>query len=241
MASIELSNPRIIAIEERGRKYLLTIARLNKAQWMRYFESIVSTSENVGGKRIDSYDSSAALLEMVEKNLVDAKGYAGQGDMLQPGWQQLIPLRHRQAAGNALVDVERADPSDDEPIALGVEPVYLKAVWGANDHGEMLKYSGLYHRFKTPTSEHQRRYSRESSRSVVIGGSRKGVTKYLGVQATLADLYDELIQGVEGYTANGEPLSTTEQIVREMDMYHKVAAASVLFSPASANVIDEGK
>lgn len=244
MSAIELANPRIVAIEDRGKKYLLTVGRIQKSQWLRYFEGIVSTSENLAGKRIDSFDSTSARVELVEKVLIDASGYAtsdGSPVKSKDGWQQLIPLRHRQGVGNALVDVERAEPSDDDPIMLGAEPVFLNAVWGANERGEMLKFTNLCHRFRTPSSEHQRRFSRDSSRSVIVGGSRRGMTKWLGVQAALADLYDELIDSVDGYTLNGEPLTGRDAIVSEMDTYHKVAAADVLFSPASANVIDEAK
>jgi hypothetical protein len=244
MSAIELASPRIIAIEERGKKYLLTVGRIQKAQWIRYFEGIVSKSETQAGNRVDSFDSVTARLELVEKVLIDASGYAtsnGAPIKSNGGWQQLIPLRHRQAAANALVDVERAEPLDDDPIMLGAEPIYLNAVWSADERGEMQKFRNLCHRFKTPSSEHQRRFSRDSSRTVIVGGSRKGVTRWLGVQATLVELYDELIEGVDGYTLNGEPLGARDQIVTEMDTYHKVAAADALFTPASANVIDEAK
>jgi hypothetical protein len=176
--------------------------------------------------------------------LIDAKGYAtadGGPVADTPGWQQLIPLRHRQAAANVLVDVERAEVNDDDPIPLGVEPVHLNAVWGADSEGVMRKYTGLVHRFATPTGEQQRRYSRDSSRSVIVGGSRRGVTKWMGNQATLIDLYDELIRGVEGYAVNGVELAGRDSIVAEMDTYHKVAAAAVLFEPAETAVEDEVK
>jgi hypothetical protein len=244
MTAIELANPRIISIEDRGNKYLLTVGRIQKAQWMRYFEGIVSTSENQGGKQVDSYDSTTARLELLEKVLIDASGYAtsdGAPIKSKDGWQQLIPMGHRLAAANALVDVERAEPSDDGPIMLGAEPVYLNAVWSANDRGEMLKFRNLCHRFRSPSSEHQQRYSRASSRSFVVGGSRKGLTKWPGAQPALAELYDELIESVDGYTLNGEPLTDRNSIAAEMDIYHKVSAAALLFSPAAANVVEEAK
>jgi hypothetical protein len=242
MTAIDLATPRTISIEERGRKYLLTLLRIQKRQWLKYFEGIVSTSENQGGKRVDSFDSTSARVELVESALVDAKGYNtadGSPVTSTTGWQQLIPLRHRQAVGNALVDVEKAEPTDADAITLGVEPVYLNAVWGADADGVMRKFTGLCHRFKTPSAEQQRRFSRDSSRSMVIGGSRRGVTRWLGVQATLVDLYDELILSVDGYQVNGMQLDNIPMIVAEMDAYHKVAAAAVLFEPASADIEEE--
>jgi hypothetical protein len=245
MSSIELTAPRVIAIESRGKQYLLTLQRIGKKQWLRHFEGIVNSSENQGGKRVDRFDSSGARVALVEEVLVDAKGYKAR-EPDQPitsiqGWQSQLPLSHRLAAGEALVNVERADPPEDDELVLGFENVFLNAVWGADEAGVMRKYHGLCHRFKTPTAEQQKRFSRESSRSRVVGGSRKGVTQWMGAQATLIDLYDELVLSVDGYTVDGEPLGEDRTgIVVEMDAYHKVAAADALFAPAQPNVSEEG-
>ncbi|MDR3797961.1 MAG: hypothetical protein P4K93_07400 [Terracidiphilus sp.] len=243
MASIELATSRIVVIEDRGKQYRLTLARILKKQWMHYFDGVVSASENQFGKRVDSFDSTSARLALVEQSLVNAEGYAtadGSPVTSAAGWQSLLPLSHRLAVGNAIVNVERAEPSDDEPIVLGVESVYLNALWSADDKGVMQKYRNLCHRFKTPNADQQRRFSRDSSRSRIIGGSRKAKTLWLGPQPTLVELYDELIVSVDGYQANGAELGADrEAIVAEMDAYHKVAAADVLFSPAAANLSED--
>lgn len=243
MASIELTAPRVIEIDSRGKKFVLTLARISKKQWLRYFEGIVNSSENQGGKRVDRFDSSGARVALVEEVLVDAKGYKTPDSVAITsisGWQQQIPLSHRLAAGESLVSVERADPPEDDELVLGFENVFLNAVWGADEAGVMRKYHNLCHRFKTPTAEQQKRFSRESSRSRVVGGSRKGVTQWMGAQATLIDLYDELVLSVDGYTVDGEPLGDDRTgIVVEMDAYHKVAAADALFAPAQPNVSEE--
>lgn len=245
MVSIELATPRIVAITDRKKLYLLTIGRITKKQWLHYFEGILSTSENQAGKRVDSFDSSSARLELVEQTLINAKGYAtadGSEVTATSGWQQQLPLSHRLAAGNVIVSVQRAEPSDDDPIVLGAEAIYLKTIWSADDSGQMQEYNGLCHKFKTPNAEQQRRYSRESSKSRIIGGSRKGKTLWLGPQATLVELYDELIVSVDGYQVNGASLGDDrDRIVAEMDTYHKVAAADILFSPAAANVLEEAE
>jgi len=242
MSAIELKAPRVIAIEDRGQQYSLTIARIQKKQWLRYFEGIVSTSENQNGKRVDSFDSSAARLTLVEDCLINAFGYTlpeGKTSIDQvEGWKALLPLSHRMGVANAIITVSASDPKDDDPIALGQESVFLDAVWGAGEDGVMRKFHGLRHNFKSPSSDQQRRMSRDSSRSRVIGGSRKGTTQWLGAQATLADLYDELIVSVEGYIVDGhEP--DHDEIVEYMDTYHKVAAVDVLFAPADAKVAED--
>jgi hypothetical protein len=240
--SIELKAPRIIVIEDRGKQYALTLARIPKKLWLRYFEGILSTSENQNGARVDSFDSSAARLDLVEQSLTTASGYAlpdGKTSIDQvEGWKSMLPLSHRLGVANAIISVSASEPSDDDPISLGQESVFLDAVWSAGDDGIMRKFKGLRHNFISPTSEQQRRVSRDSSRSRVVGGSRNGKTQWLGAQATLADLYDELIVSVEGYTVDGAA-PDREGIVEFMDTYHKVAAVDVLFAPAAPKVEEE--
>ena len=44
------------------------------------------------------------------------------------------------------------------------------------------------------------------------------------------EIYDELIEEVEGYSVDAIPLAGIEHIVREMDAAHKAEAALALFS-----------
>jgi hypothetical protein len=240
---IELKAPRVIVIEDRGKPYWLTVSRITKKLWLQYFEGILSTSENQGGKRVDSFDSSSARLNLVDQALVTASGYAlpaGKTSIDQvEDWRNLLPLGHRLAAANAIISVTASEPKDEDVIALGQESVYLDAIWGAGEDGVMRRFHGLRHNFKIPLAEQQRRISRDSSRSRVVGGSRGGKTQWLGAQATLAELYDELVASVEGYTVDGaEP--DREAIVEFMDTYHKVAAIDLLFAPAAPKVEEDG-
>lgn len=241
MDSIELTQPRVIVIDDRGKKYKLTVQPISAKQWLRYFDGIVSTSENQGGKRVDSFDSSAARLSLVESALIDAAGYTSDVPVTSiPQWQAKLPLSHRLGVGNVLTDVSRSDATDDDPITLGRECASLDAAWSADDNGVMRKFHGLRHIFSTPTAEQQHRYSRDASRSVLIGGSRNAKTRWLGPQATLAALYDELVIEVEGYTVRGQTPDRAA-ILEHMDTYHKVAAAAELFSPAAPDVKEEAE
>lgn len=240
MENIELAEPRVLTIKDRGNDFTLRVSRIPSKPWKRYFEGILSTSEMIDGKRVDSYDSSAARLELLEGQLLDATGYGSLEAVVD--WRQKLPLSHRLAASNLLVAVSSAEPPNESRIALGAETVYLSAVWGADQAGKMRKFSGLEHRFRTPSAEHQRTFSRAASRSRIVGGSRQGKTVWIGAQQALMDLYDELIQAVEGYEVHGKPLGEDRaSIVEWMDGYHKVAAADRLFSPAAVGVDDEGE
>jgi hypothetical protein len=242
MSVIDLDKPRIIPITDRGTKYTLTVGVITKAQWLRYFDGIVSTSENQQGKLIEVYDARSARLELAETALIDATGYV-TGDnasvTAREHWQQLLPMSHRLAVADALVAVSRDADTDDAPIQLGSETVVLRARWGADASGAMQEYSGLRHLFHTPTAEHQRRYQRAISSSMIVGGSRTSKTQWLGAQSTLIDLYDELIESTEGYAVGSDEPTDRASIISSMDSYHKVAAAEQLFAPALPELAEE--
>ena len=237
---IDLAQPRIFPITDRGQTYFLETAPITKAQWLAYFSAIESTSETVAGKRVDQFESAGARMELVNACLVDARGYRTAGDVpvtSLPEWRTLIPLAHRAAVGGLLTAVGRSESEDSQPLMLGFETVSIDATWTWNGTDAMVRYPGLLHIFGSPSVEQQRRYSRDMSRSQIIGGSRTGKTRWLGAQATLVALYDELITAVKGYAVNGTPLNfdvpDPNAIIRNMDTYHKVAAAEALFSPVT--------
>jgi hypothetical protein len=225
--------------------YRFALVRITSAQWMKYFSGILSTSEVKDREITYSFDNTKAIMELVQSALVNATGYrlpAGVNDITQVHlWQFKIKTSHCMGVGNALLHVRAAEQEDGEAMEIGVEPIRLRTVWGATDKGEMVVHSDLVHRLRTPTAEQAHRYRRDLSRSKVVGGSRSGKTINLNAQPTLAALYDELIDSVEGYEVNGQPLVGADMIAREMDAYHKVVAAEQLFAPVSVAEAEEEK
>ena len=226
---LDLTKGRVIAITDRKRAFTLTLKPIEKKAWLRYFAAIVNTQELVDGELQQTYDSSGPRLELLEAHLVDATGYTKEGEDIKAtaAWQSKLPMRHRRAAADLLVDCEVVKPSDEDELpALGTETVTLAATWTAVD-GHMQKFTGLQHIFRSPTAEHQKRYSRAMSRSVITGGSRTGKTNWLGAQDVLIEIYDELIEGTSGYDYGlGDGWDKSK-----MDAYHKVTAAQALFTP----------
>jgi hypothetical protein len=240
-AAIELAKPRIIPVEDRGKTYRFTVRRILKNDWLKYFSGIISSSENADGKVVNSSDSSASRLELVDAVLTNADGFPlvdGKPVTEIEDWKSKLPLGHRLAIGNTLTSVTPSAPTDEE-FAFGFEKVYLDALWGAGESGGLLQYTRLLHIFRTPGVDHQRRFARDASRSTVVGGSRTGKTLWMGARTTMVELYDELIIGVDGYTVNGVPLCDPN-VATEMDAYHKYVAIDVLFAPA-APMLDEEK
>lgn len=239
MQSIDLASNRVIAINDRGRSYKLVVAPIAQKKWLRYFDGCVSASEYADGARIDSNDFSAARRELAESVLIDAEGYTTSQPLHEiEAWQTKLPASHLLTLGATLCAVSVSDDLDDAPIQIGRETVILEATWNANDSGEMRRLRGLRHVFESPSGDQQRRYSRDASRSRVVGGSRSGRTIWLGAQATLMDLYDELVVEVDGYSLSGKPIVDRDEIAEVMDGFHKVVAAAALFSPAPLKVAE---
>jgi hypothetical protein len=239
-ALLDLALPRTVALVDRGHSFILECRRITDADWTEFFGGSTITSENTANGRIDVVETETPFIRLAEAVLVGARGYAvvGGGDLCSlPDWQKKIPLGHRRQLGYTLADARPSAKDDDELLIYpDGEVISLDATWSAANTVEgadvvMMKYSGLKHLLKTPTEAKYRRYASESTRRRVIGGSRSGKTVYQGASVLLAKLYDELIQSVDGYCVNGVKLSTPEQIVREMDMQHKVMAAQEIFQP----------
>ena len=234
---IDLAQGRVLALHVGKRQYTLTLKLISQKAWLKYFAGIVNSQEIVDGDVENVFDSAGARLELLQSHLVDATGYTREGESITAveGWQGKLPMAHRRAAADMLVSCEVVKPTDDEDSypMLGTELVELKAMWTAVD-GAMQLVTGLRHTFGSPTADHQKKYSRAMSRSVVTGGSRTGKTVWLGAQDVLIGIYDELIQEAAGYqtTASPEDLgSNAENIAKFMDAYHKVVAVGALFTP----------
>jgi hypothetical protein len=220
---------RVVCWENgEGKQRRHTFRRITPDMWNEYFSKIVIETD----RRSELVDFTGAQLWLYVEAATAADGYAVRGggkltDLAR--WQDRIPVGQRKQAVDILCSVSRS-ASDAIEIEPEIEVVRLDSLWGEDGKGGMKKYSGLIHRLSPPTVDHQQRFSRENSRALVVGGSRDGRTIHAPKQRILVKLYDELVQSVEGYSFKGAPLTDRETVVREMDLFHKVAAVADLFS-----------
>lgn len=226
--TLELSGNRTLTFPDGGKQYLFQLSPVTQGDWLKRFDGIESRSRVVGKERHTTFDSDSSMIEMVDRLLIDATGYLLPEGITAikdvPDWKRKIPLRHRGAIGRILTDVEVVE--DGALPEFGMEAVTLRALWNHDAQGSMVRHSPLVHRFRPVEFEQLRRYKRDQSRSTVVGGSRTGETVYHGDQRSLIDLYDELIESVEGYTCSGAAVTDP---ARQMDAFHKVTAATQLF------------
>ena len=177
-------------------------------------------------------DGDAPTRALYETLCQRAEGYTVRGGVPLDSlavWRERLPLAHRLRAVELLTQVSI---SRDDAVAE-IDPEYeitvLEALWNEAQPGEMRQFSGLVHRFEPVTAEEHQAFRRDCAKSVVVGGSRKGLTFFPSPENVLLRIYDKKIHSVEGYACGGVALAA-EDIAARMDPFHKVAAVLPFFS-----------
>jgi hypothetical protein len=231
---------RVVSFRSGGQTYRHVFRRITQKDWDGFFTHIEAEIEQQGRTTHQMVNTDIATLWLYNAVIARADGYVVRdGRKLEelPNWQERVPQQHRLSAADLLMRVSASDSGGPVILDAEGETVVLQALW--NDHGlgtqaspvaanGMAKFSGLVHRFESPTAEHRRKFLRARSRTVIVGGARQGKTMLPSAQPVLARLYDELIRGVEGYSIGGREIKANE-IPLEMDGFHKVTAVGQLF------------
>jgi hypothetical protein len=240
---IDLAQNRLLAIYQDDRRYSLTVPPIPPAVWFEsFFETITAFVRREGNEIEKHVDVHSAGVNLIEKTAIAAEGYPHLVGV--PEWQSKLPLKHRiRFGGLLLMALELDDKAPPASTLRGTCAVRLQALWSASATGAMCRHRNLVHHFKAPSIEQKGRFHRaDTGYTRSVDASRRGGSILLApvrgaVERTLATLYDELILRVEGYAANGEPLSDNRSaIIERMDTFHKYAAARPLFSWSAAQV-----
>lgn len=229
-----LDEPRIIGLRDGKRSYTFHFRRITQTDWLNYFNGMYMATRNDGTSQLNTTDLQTAGIELVENTLTKVVGYSKELTTAEE-FKKVLP-RHSIPVSWTLRWVTASSVDDDKPIDCDSIETRIDAVWSQTKPGdETALWPGLLHRFTPPTLEQKKRYMRGGAVSRVIGGSRKGATTIVTLKnKLLLELYDLLIQSVEGYGVAGKPLEGAEQIKREMDSYHKVEAVAQLFNTVEA-------
>ena len=235
-----LDEPRVIAIRDGKHNYSFHFRRITQPDWERYFAGLYVASRAEGAAQVNTVDANSAGIELFESTLAKVEGYSRELSSredfvkVKPGHAIVVSWALRAVSTSTIEDAKPLDPDCVE--------ARIDAIWSQLTPGDdTIAFKGLIHRFSPPTAEQKKRVMRGAAISRVVGGSRKGTTIYSSRNKIMLELYDQLIQSVDGYGIAGRPLGSVEEIRREMDGYHKAEAVSQLFNsvdpaPAAAEV-----
>jgi hypothetical protein len=213
--------------------YTWTFRRILRADWEKFFRSFDTETVTILGEQTETFEIESGLIDLARTCVEDVDGYVfpegGKGV-----WRNMLPLGHLKQFGQVLRDVRAVQPSDDAPLALTeLSEISLDCTWSENR-----TWSGLIHRFRTPTLAQQRTFNRACGTYRIVGNDRGNKTIFPARQALMMDFYDELIESVdESYAFDNAALSTREEIVAHMDCCHKVAAIQGLLNAGGAGSI----
>jgi hypothetical protein len=229
-----LDEPRVLALRDGKINYTFYFRRIAQADWLAYFNGMYVASRNDGAAQLNTTDIQTAGIELFESTVTRVVGYSRELTTAED-FRKVLP-RHSIPASWLLRTVVISSVDDDKPLDCDSVEARVDAVWSQTTPGaEVTLWKGLLHRFMPPTLEQKKRFMRGGAINRVIGGARNGSTTVYSLKnKMLLELYDQLIQSVDGYGVAGRPLESVEQIRREMDGYHKVEAVAQLFNTMEA-------
>jgi hypothetical protein len=233
-ALLMLDSPRVLALRDGKLNYTFHFRRITQADWLTYFNGMYVASRNDGAAQLNTTDLQTAGIELFESTVTKVIGYSRELNT-PADFKKVLP-RHSIPASWLLRTVLVSTVDEDKPLDCDSVEARIDAVWSQTTPGdETTMYRGLVHRFTPPTLEQKKKFMRGGAINRVIGGGRKGSTTIYSLKNhALLNLYDQLIQSVDGYGVAGEPLKSVEDVRREMDGYHKVEAVSQLFNTMEA-------
>jgi hypothetical protein len=233
-----LDEPRVIALRDGKHTFTFHFRKITARDWDAYFKGIYVASRTENNAQVNTTDLQTAGLELFESTVTKVQGYSRE--LSTPSDFAKVLPKHSIPVSWSLRTVGASTVTNDSAPDPDVVETSIDALWSQTKPGdETTMYLGLIHRFAPPTIAQKKRLLRNGAISRVVGGSRQGTTIYAARHTVLVDIYDELIQSVEGYGLAGRPLDSIELIRREMDSYHKLEAASQLFNtqPEAASEI----
>ncbi len=224
---------RVIVFRSGGRICRHIFRRITASDWETFFAHIVAEFREEKNGFMQVVDTDFAKLVVYNRAILRVEGYDtpdGSEPNKLPDWPECIPQEHRLPAVEFLMKLNQSEVQNRFSLETGSKRVRIDAMWSeAEELGSMKEYQGLVHKFATPKAGHRQKFLKAKNRSFVAGGSRNSTTIIPSAYPSLVRLYDELIEGVEGYSVSGRPLDGRDEIAREMDGFHKSVAVSRLF------------
>jgi hypothetical protein len=238
MYDLSLKETFVRVIEERGDKRSILIHTFRTPtsdDWYNYFRLSSQVGLSKGRDTVEftgeNQDKDAefwgTLIQRVE-------GYKMNGvDVLSlPDWKNIIPLPHKLQAFAGLLWFYKIgntiDGSFEETneLDLGVSSVDVRFEAAQNGQASVITFT-----FKQPEPTDYLKYGRITARMQLVRTKQRGVSA-IKVPATInpmVELFDKLIDKVDGYSYEGKPLMELPEWRSRIDLYHKREAIRELF------------
>ena len=227
----------VVKFREGGRPVSVThfFRPLALADWLEYERALdtrIVESEDQSEMRTQAVIAAERLWDAAALRV---SGYgapassAVQGELCQrfpADWKQKVPLQHKAAAVRGLQQaVVSEGPEGLLDLIYEFDPDQVALVIEAAQNGEI--HAELIHHLRRPAPEDLKRFSQITSAAIWLRGAKQPTTLLPSRLKPLCDLYDRLIQSIEGYS--GIDGSDAAAVRRAMDPVHKKVVIQSLF------------
>jgi hypothetical protein len=220
-----IARPNIQQLQERDDKQPYRSQMVNEDR-----ERLLS---DVSGRAdAELYDQLVLLTEGYKYNVVD-----GQDESARTQALNSVPRAHKSDMMRAILEVK------SEVVPEGEEEVDT-FVWGQGltyrirteigDQGQFVAYSTM----REPTNRQLDDYSLASTDFEIEKGQRKPITRVHTKLAPAVQLFDELVDAIEGFTVNGKPINVKDK--RQLALVDPYFKRSVLDALMKETRLDLG-
>lgn len=182
-------------------------------------------------------DAEKANGNLWDKLVVTIQGYRGFEEAREPSVEEKKQLRasHKSTAFTAMYDasVELEDTQDG--LGLSGDKWRIKHGIGPNETPDFI----VYHILREPTEDERNKFRRATNQQSLIRG-KKTTIKLSATLKAHVELYDELLDGIEGGTVNGQEYAPERraEFLREIDPLWKRQVVGCLMESLEAALLD---
>jgi len=222
---------RVVRVKFSGRRLRVIFRPLTLKDWLDYSAALASGFVQRGDEWTPESNEREAACKLWDAALVGVEDLSTIPALavIDPRWKTQMPVEAIVAAVAMLQEIYVESGGDQFDFAADARCVRMEAAW----NGET--FEKLEHVFRVPSRNEALQYKRVNVSYFRTGGQKRGEAAPSRVRVALrlkplCELYDALIQEVQGYTGYARP--------QEMDPIHKLHAVGGLFEPP-ANAKDE--
>jgi hypothetical protein len=212
----------IVCFRQNGGVFRHIFRRLTAADHQVFYDNIeVVAEDRAAAGRPEGARTDTACFILYARAIQRVEGYRTKdGRELAEELScrpDCVPQDHRLLAVSLLLKNRGSALMDTGRVAPNGKSVSFVVARQEGEPSLTTQDYGVLHHFRAPAPEHVREFLR-----AMKGGPP--------AHAILVQLYDELVERVQGYSVFGRELRGREEITAEMHAFHKEVAVMVLFS-----------
>lgn len=204
--------------------------------WTFYFKGTTQLGVSKGRDTVEMSNVSQEKDSLLWEDLiVRVEGYKVKGEdvMSLDDWKERIPLSHKLEAVSGFMLFWREDVPDEASLIevnsldLAEDSLEMHFAGIQNGYTHVIKFF-----FKNPEPSDHIKFSRLSSKMQLVRTKRRGESaiRVPSDITGLIDIFDRLVEKVEGYSYKGKDLMDAEKWKGFIDAYHKRAAVLEMFT-----------